>query len=285
MGKAGFGTVSHHHHTPPRRSFDLFCPRRSPLHRWETRCKIAGLAGLMIAIAVVDQWELTPLILGFALGLYAMARLPWRQWRDRLSYPTGFILLMVVLLPLTAGRTLTGWQVGPWGIYWEGLELAIIIFARFLSLFTVALVLLGSTPLLTLVRSLRAMGLSPVLVDLFLLTYRYLNDIQNNWQRMMISARLRGFEWNWTRRRHWATLVQLLGSLLVRSDQQAQRVHQAMILRGYGQGQGGDRRQMMAKITRRDWLKLALLWALSLGLIALNIALNVAPNFAPGFAP
>ena len=239
----------------------------------------------MIAIALVDRWALAPLILFFALGLYGLSRLPWGQWRDRLSYPTGFILLMVVLLPLTAGRTLTGWQVGPWGIYWEGLELAIVIFARFLSLFTVALVLLGSTPLLTLVRSLRAMGLSPVLVDLFLLTYRYLNDIQNNWQRMMISARLRGFEWKWYRRRHWATLVQLLGSLLVRSDQQAQRVHQAMILRGYGQSsQRSDRRQSTQKITRRDWIKLGLLWALSLGLIALNFARNFAPNGIPGLS-
>ena len=264
--------LHHHHHSPPAQSFDLFCPRRSPLHRWETRCKLLGLAGFMGAIALVNHWQLTPVILIISLSLYGMSQLPWDQWRDRLSYPTGFILLMVALLPLTAGQTTIGFQLGIWDIYSEGLELAVVIFARFLSLFTIALTLLGSTPLLKLVRSLRALGLSNVLVDLFLLTYRYLHDIQKTWKRMMIAAQLRGFKFKWHHRRHWSTLVQLLGSLLIRSDQQAQRVHQAMILRGYGQG--GDRHQTITRPTRQDYWTLGLLWGLSLGLIGLNFAIQ-----------
>ena len=226
----------------------------------------------MVAIALVNHWQLTPAIVIISLSLYGMSRLPWDQWRDRLSYPTGFILLMVVLLPLTAGKTPTGFQLGTCDIYAEGLELAGVIFARFLSLFTIALTLLGSTPLLKLVRSLRALGLSNILVDLFLLTYRYLHDIQKAWKRMMTAAQLRGFEFKWYRRRHWSTLVQLLGSLLIRSDQQAQRVHQAMILRGYGQG--GDRHQNIPKPTHQDYWKLGLLWGLSLVLIGLNFAIQ-----------
>ncbi|MEM6503779.1 MAG: cobalt ECF transporter T component CbiQ [Cyanobacteria bacterium P01_C01_bin.89] len=267
--------VAHrHHHHHSANSFDLYSPQRSPLHQWESRCKIVGLLGLIIAITLTNHWELTPVVFVVSMGLYWLSKLPWKQWRNRLKYPTGFVLMMVALLPLTAGKTITGWTLGPWAVYWEGLELATVIFARFLCLFTVALILLGSTPLLKLVRSLRAMGLSSILVDLFLLTYRYLVDIQKTWQRMMTAAQLRGFQWQWHRRRHWLTMVQLLGSLLIRSDQQAQRVHQAMILRGYGQS--GDRCQGMTKPTRGDYLKLALVWTLSLGLIALNFALPFA---------
>ena len=273
------GKVAHYHHHPAARSFDLYSPQRSPLHRWEPRCKVAGLLGLIIAIALVNHWEITPLIFVGSMGFYWSSKLPWQQWRDRLKYPTGFVLVMGAVLPLTAGKTITGWQVGPWAIYWEGLELATVIFARFLCLFTVALILLGSTPLLKLVRSLRAMGLSSTLVDLFLLTYRYLVDIQKTWQRMMTAAQLRGFQWQWYRLRHWSTMVQLLGSLLIRSDQQAQRVHQAMILRGYGQSRNSDQR--MTKPTPGDYWKLALAWTVSLGLIVLNFAIQFSPQFSP----
>ena len=101
---------------------------------------------------------------------------------------------------------------------------------------------------------------------------RELERSSANATRMMIAAQLRGFEFKWYRRRHWLTLVRLLGSLLIRSDQQAQRVHQAMILRGYGQS--SDRYQGTVKPTRRDYWKGGLMWGLSLGLIGLNFAIQ-----------
>ncbi|MEM9246883.1 MAG: energy-coupling factor transporter transmembrane protein EcfT, partial [Cyanobacteria bacterium P01_F01_bin.153] len=104
----------HHHHHHSANSFDLYSPQRSPLHQWEPRCKIVGLLGLIIAIALVNRWELTPVIFVVSMGLYWLSKSPWQQWRDRLKYPTGFVLVMVALLPLTAGKTITGWTLGPW---------------------------------------------------------------------------------------------------------------------------------------------------------------------------
>ncbi|NET14522.1 MAG: cobalt ECF transporter T component CbiQ, partial [Okeania sp. SIO1H6] len=77
-------------------------------------------------------------------------------------------------------------------------------------------------------------GISPIITDILLLSYRYIFEISNQLSMMLKATRLRGFQRNKFSWRNLSVYAALTGSLLVRSYQQAERVYQAMLLRGYG---------------------------------------------------
>lgn len=219
-------------------NFEVYAHGSSRLHRWEPRCKLVALGTLILAFALVQDWRLWP-VMGLIVGtFYRLSELPLAFWRQRLRYPSLFLLGMVAVLPFWVGTTIC-WQWGPLVVRSEGLLAAGILTVRFLAIVTLAMVLLGTTPFVTLARSLRGLGLSDLLVDLLLLTYRYLFDTVATLQTMQTAMRLRGFRplgrWQWGQ---WGKpldqLAALAGSLLIRSYEQSERVYRAMRLRGHG---------------------------------------------------
>lgn len=214
---------------------------RSPLHRWHPRPKLVGLLALIFSFSTAQSIAAVAIALAVAVGLYRVSGLPWGLWRSRVVAPGWFIVALVAALPLVAGQTAIA-AIGPLVIYQEGTATALLILGRFLSLVTLALVLVETTPWIELVRALRRLGLSPVLTDLLLLSYRYLADVAACWQRMVAASTLRGFQWRRLDRRRLTRLAALVGTLLIRSHDRAQRVYQAMRLRGYGQRRSGQRR-------------------------------------------
>lgn len=233
---------------------DEFAHLDSPIHRWEPRCKLLGLVTLMFAFAFVERGWLVPVMLAIALLLYGLSRLPLSFLRSRLRYPGYFLLGVVALLPFFSGQTVL-WQIGPLALRQEGLAAMLLIAGRFLSIITMGFILLGTTPFLTLVATLRSLGLPPVLADMTLLTYRYLFDLAETLSCMKLAMRLRGFGQTRSGRRvsgaeqyrlrapkvpllprlpDLTGLSALAGTLLIRSYEQSERVYKAMRLRGYG---------------------------------------------------
>lgn len=236
----------------------------SPLHRWHPRPKLVGLLALMFGFSTAQSLGATAIALAVAALLYGLSRLPWGLWRSRVVAPGWFVVALVAALPFIAGQTPLG-HLGPVAIYQEGTTAALIILGRFLSLLTLALVLVETTPWLELVRALRRLGLSPILTDLLLLSYRYLADVADCWQRMVAASTLRGFQWRRLDRRRFLRLAALVGTLLIRSHDRAQRVYQAMRLRGYGQRQAGQRRPCDDRLVGPGhWLLMGLLSGLAL---------------------
>ncbi|MDX2230027.1 MAG: cobalt ECF transporter T component CbiQ [Leptolyngbyaceae cyanobacterium bins.349] len=221
-----------------RVEFDLYRDRDSWIHAWEPRCKVLGLVGLIFAFAFVQSlWLLVPMVL-VTLTLYGLSQLPMSFWLQRLRYPGLFLLGIVALLPFFAGQTVL-WQWGWLTVYREGCAAVVLIAGRFLCIVTIALILIGSTPLLTLLKALRSLGISPILTDMTLLTYRYLADIGDTLTTMRTAMRLRGGD-RPTRRgfipsgQYLTQIAHLTGTLLIRSYEQSERVYKAMRLRGYG---------------------------------------------------
>ncbi|MEM1311307.1 MAG: cobalt ECF transporter T component CbiQ [Cyanobacteria bacterium P01_C01_bin.70] len=213
---------------------DIFIPGQSAIHRWAARPKLVSLLALMFAIAMVRHLILLPAVFSVVLGLYLWAQLPLAYLRRRLPYPGLFIVAMVGLLPWISGDTVL-WQWSFLALRLEGLQTAALIAGRFFAILTTGFVLLGTTPFLSLLEALRSLGLPPLLTDMTLLTYRYLFDVANQLVTMRQAMRLRGYgQLRQTMRRQWSWLASLLGSLLLRSYEQSQRVYQAMRLRGYG---------------------------------------------------
>jgi cobalt/nickel transport system permease protein len=221
-------------------SLEAYVHSQSIIHRWQPRLKLVSLLGLMFAYAMVHQLVLLPVMLGVTALLYGLSRLPLRFLRQRLSYPGLFILSVVVVLPLTAGDTVL-WQWGQLMVRQEGIEAMALVVCRFLSILTIGFILLGSTPFLTIIQTMRSLGLPTLLADMTLLAYRYLYEIAGTLATMQQSMRLRGFgygEKRWLRinGRMMQQLATLTGTLLIRSYERSERVYKAMRLRGYGQG-------------------------------------------------
>jgi cobalt/nickel transport system permease protein len=233
-------------------SFDQYAYLDSPIHRWEQRSKIIGLGGLILAFAFVQQLVLIPAMLTMAFLLYLLSRLPRQFWLSRLKYPGLFILAVVFFLPFASGKTVI-FQWGILSIKQEGIEAVMLILSRFLSILTVTLVLLGTAPFLHTIKALSSLGLPWIIIDMMLLTYRYLEEFSDTLQRMQRSIHLKGFRFKQLNQRNLKIIVQLIGTLIIRSYERSQRVYQAMILRGYGYAHTFNPKLNLTLILQRDY--------------------------------
>lgn len=238
-----------------RLTLDTYANLHSPLHHWQPRAKLVGLGLLILGFATVQRVQLVPICMLATAVLYGISGLPWSFLRSRLRYPGLFLLGMVIALPLLSGSTVL-WQWGPLAIRQEGLMAMGLIAGRFFSIVTVGMVLLGTTPLLTLVETLVSLGLPPILAEMALLAYRYLFDIAEQLEHLQQAMRLRGFQPRGNYQ-SWQQLAAVTGTLLVRSYEQSERVYKAMRLRGYG-----NHRSRLSQI--RGWGRLSDLVAIGL---------------------
>ncbi|TVR12443.1 MAG: cobalt ECF transporter T component CbiQ [Phormidium sp. GEM2.Bin31] len=251
---------------------DSYAGLESPIHRWDPRCKLIGLMALIFAFSAVDVLGLLPLMLLVTGSLYKLSRLPGSYLRRRLHYPGYFLLGAVVLLPLTTGETILldlGWLQ----VRWEGILAAIPIVVRFVCIVTLTLVLFGTSPLATTLRTLRSLGVPSLITDMMLLFYRYLYDLLDRLRQVQTAMRLRGFN---SKRLSWRTLrllAALTGTLLVTSYEQSEQVYQAMRLRGYGQK---TRQRAESPMPRQDAIALGAMLLLAAGFVVAQVWLSLA---------
>jgi cobalt/nickel transport system permease protein len=227
----------------------------SPLRRLDPRWRLAGLILALAAVAVVSTPPGAGVALLGALLLAWLARLPLRWYLGNLAALAGFLALVVLPLPLLVP--------GGWG---AGLTVAALLAGKAVAAFTVVLVLLASGPLdatLKAARSLRAPGL---LVQLALLTYRYLFVLTDELDRLRVALRVRGFR-NRANRHSYRVVGAVAGTLLVRGHERAERVAQAMRCRGFD---GTFRALAEFRTTARDVLAFLVLAGAAAGAVALD---------------
>lgn len=239
----------------------------SLLGRWEARLKVPVLLLLVFSFAFVRDLILLPLLVVLAAITYAISGLPLRHLMNRLRLPGFFLLAMAVILPFWSGQTII-WQLGPLALRQEGLLGLLLIAVKFFSILTVVIALFGTTSLPQLTVALRTIGIPWLITDLLLFTYRYLFQLASDMRRMRTAARLRGF--TGTSFLALKPLAFIAGTMLVRSQEQSERVFHAMTLRGYGNS------SLPLPIFRPlpvDYLLLAVAASLSVILILLQVIL------------
>jgi cobalt/nickel transport system permease protein len=194
-----------------------------PLHRLDARIKLIGaLVFVLIVIATPIGWWTAlgseGLFLAFVVGI---AGIPPRELGRRwLAFfvLVGFLTLMVA--PANPARA----QHGLWVV------VSTILIKNSLALFTM-LVLAGTTPFHHLLAALRKMGVPAVLVATLQFMERYRHVLVSELDRMATARRARTFH-----RRDslaWSLLTGLIGLLFLRTFERAERVHDAMVARGW----------------------------------------------------
>jgi cobalt/nickel transport system permease protein len=242
----------------------------SPFHRLDPRYKIIGLITLVFSFSFIRDLRML-LAMGVAtITIYGISRLPAGFIAKRFRYPSFFLLAIVLSLPFLSGEHILT-SLGPIAMRQEGLLAAILIATRFTCIFTIGVILLGTTPLLTNIKAMRTLGVPDIMADMALLAFRYLKEIGRDLRNMQTSMRLRGFQERRFSPRGLKTLAWLSGSLLIYSYERSESIYKAMILRGYGHA---PPRRDEFTASRRDALILTAIILLAAGFIIGDLRLG-----------
>jgi cobalt/nickel transport system permease protein len=84
----------------------------------------------------------------------------------------------------------------------------------------------------TMGRAMRHLHVPNKIVQLFFFTYRYIHVIHMEYQRLMKTLKIRGF-YPRTNLHTYRTYAYLVGMVIVRSHDRAERVRAAMLCRGF----------------------------------------------------
>jgi cobalt/nickel transport system ATP-binding protein len=212
---------------------DQYAHLDSPIHRWAPRTKLISLFALIVGFSLVQDLRLVPFMLVITAAVFSTSRLPLPFLLSRLRYPGIFLGAMIVILPLFTGKTVI-LQLGFLSVQSEGVAYMLLVVSRFVAILTLSLVIFGTSTFLTTIATLRSIGIPSILADMLMLTVRYIFELADALTLMQRAMKLRGFELTRLDRRSAAQLAGLMGSLLIRSYEQAERVYKAMRLRGYG---------------------------------------------------
>ncbi|XOF34501.1 MAG: cobalt ECF transporter T component CbiQ [Candidatus Electrothrix sp. YB6] len=247
-------------------TFEQFSRGASLLHRADPRGKLisAGLLSLIIALCRNLSTALIGLLL--ALVLVAAARLPWKIVLRRILVVNTFNLLLLLVLPLTYGGLVL--EIAGIDLSRAGLSMAILITIKSNAVLLVFISLLATSSAAQLGHALQTLRVSPKICLLLLFSYRYIALIYEELQRLQRAAELRCFRPQ-TNLHTYRSYSSMLGMLLVRSWNRAERVQQAMELRGFS-GQFHSL-YTTGKMQQRDVLLLVGLLVAGAGLMVIEV--------------
>ncbi len=210
---------------------DPFANRPSPLARWDPRAKLLGLGGLILVQASLSTTAAAAIGLGVSLLILAAARLPIGFCVRRIGSVGLLLLPFLILLPLLGSGPVL-WRIGPVDIRAGGAEFAGIIALRAGGIMALALALLNSAHLADTLWAAQSLGVPRTLVQLALLTLRYIPILTEEYISTTTAALCRAFRPSPTAHTY-RTTANVAGAVLVRAHRRAERVWQAMACRGF----------------------------------------------------
>ncbi len=209
-----------------------------PLHsggrvfqRADPRLRVVVAAAVAVVIALADGLDSLAIALAAALAALAVSGLSPRAVLRRLAPMNVVLLLLVALLPLTT-RGSPLFSLGPIDFTREGLLLAGTIALKGNAIVLWLVVLLGTVDATLLGHALSHLHVPDKLAHLFLFTVRYLDVLHREYVRLRWAMKIRGFRPH-VSRHTYRSFGYLVGMLLVRSFDRAERVTAAMKCRGF----------------------------------------------------
>jgi cobalt/nickel transport system permease protein len=240
----------------------LYVHEHSPIHRLVPETKIVAAFGMVVCIA------LTPREAVWAFGLYALllltldlvARIPLRFVVLRLVAVAPFVLFALFLPFLGTGDTtrILGVQVSIDGV-WSAWN----IIAKAALGASVSIVLTATTEVTELIRGLGILRVPVLFTSIATFMIRYMELLSDELGRMRVAMTARGYDPRWlAQARPIATSA---GALFVRSYERGERIHDAMLSRGFtGEMPVFERR----RATSAEWLAVS---AVVVGFLAICV--------------
>ncbi|CAN5832912.1 cobalt ECF transporter T component CbiQ [soil metagenome] len=252
-------------HTHP-----LYVHGHSPVHRLAPEVKVAGAVAFVAAAAITPRYAVWAFGLQVAcvVGAIAVAQLGPRFVLRRLTVIVPFVAFAMLIPFVASGDRVTVLAVslsreGLWGA-WNVLSKSVIGAS-------VSILLAGTTEVPRLLTGMSRLRVPATLTAIASFMVRYLEVIAGELGRMRTAMAARGYAPRWL----WQTrpVATAAGALFVRSYERGERVHAAMLARGYTGAMPdlGERRA-----TPREWMLAAVLPAIA-WTVALAALMGVSP--------
>ncbi|MFG2815450.1 cobalt ECF transporter T component CbiQ [Streptomyces sp. NPDC048410] len=208
----------------------LYRHGHSPVHRLPPHTKLAAVFAFVVVVVS------TPREAMWAFGVYALL-LGCVAYRARV--PAGFLLKRLLIeVPFVAFAVLMPFVAEGERVHVLGLSLSVNglwgawnVLAKGTLGVAASVLLAATTDLRELLLGLQRLKLPPLLVQIASFMIRYGDVITDEMRRMRIARESRGFEARGVR--HWGVLAKSAGALFIRSYERGERVHLAMVSRGY----------------------------------------------------
>ncbi|WP_228941085.1 cobalt ECF transporter T component CbiQ [Nocardioides sp. Leaf374] len=202
----------------------------SAVHRAPAHLKIVALVAFMVVVVATPR-EWFAAYAGFLvvlLGVVALSRVPPTYLLKRMVVEVPFVLFALLLPFVAHGERIEVLGVSVSG---PGLLAAWALLAKGTLGVLASLTLAATTEPQALLRGLERLRLPSLLVQIMGFMIRYLEVVTTELQRMKVARESRGFSAR--NPRHWPVLARSMGSLFIRSYERGERVHLAMLSRGY----------------------------------------------------
>jgi cobalt/nickel transport system permease protein len=198
----------------------------------DLRASLITAATIAVGIAALHQPVAALAAFGAVLALAIARRVKPREAWHRLAHVEGFLVVLLAFLPFTTpGRAV--FAIGPLTASAEGLTLGLVIALKVNTVALALLALLGGAPPEVLGRGLRGLGAPPRFARLVDLLLRHSHTARDSLRRQSEAMRARGFRMRSTPHT-WRALGHLIGGALLRAFDRAERVEEAMRMRGEG---------------------------------------------------
>jgi len=208
-----------------------FATGNSLIHRLDPRIRL--IAALILTFPTAVLHDQSAALAGLASGilLVLLARLPLIKVLARLAVVNVFILFLWVFIPFSLpGTELLAW--GPLKATQEGVDLALLITIKSNAIVLSLMALLGTISVQDLGPAMQHLKVPGKLCHILLFTYRYVFVIHQEYVTMRQAMRARGFKPK-TDKHTYRSYAWLIGMLLVKSWDRAERVYDAMRCRGF----------------------------------------------------
>jgi len=210
---------------------EKFAFGNSFIHKLDPKTRIIAVIILSFAAALCDNLMIAVLYFIVSIVLTGLARLNIKDVFQRVKPVFLFLLMIWILLPITFEGEII------YNLYWLEISKVGIILCCKITIKSIAIVLFFTTLVATMTiaslgNALHKLYVPDKMIFLLLMSYRYIAVIEDEYKRLLRAAKFRGFKPK-TNIHSYKTFAYLAGMLFVRASLRAQRVHQAMLCRGF----------------------------------------------------
>ncbi len=228
---------------------------------------VAGLLFIIIAVSTdISNWTAFIAYFCIIFTVIKIAQLPLITVAKRSLIEIPFIFFALLMPFFGSGEK---FQIAGLELYREGLLAGASIVTKGTIGILVAINLSATTTAREILRGLEILKLPTPMVQIASFMLRYVNVVNDEMQRMSVARLSRGFEA--TGVKHWPVLATAAGALFIRSYERGERVHLAMLARGFNGELPKD-----IKITndRKYWISALVIPLLALIVLLLTLQLG-----------
>ena len=208
-----------------------FATGKSIIHRLDPRIRIVVATIYCYVVAFSNQFPALLIAVVISSALIVSAGLGFKDVGKRLVLVNGLILFLWVVVPLTYGGQPL-FQIGPLSLSRAGVVLAARITLKSNAILLTFIALIATMTFATIGYTLKQLRVPQKIIHLLLMNYRYVFVLEQEYQRLIRAAKIRGFQPK-TNLHTYRTYAYVIGMLLVRATSRAHHVHQAMLCRGF----------------------------------------------------